>query len=350
MVNTGHPSRACKLCRTRRIKCDETKPFCNKCKKSKRQCPGYRDPFEIKLRDETQSTIRKAKATQRKGRAMPDKESSPDDEPVYATSGSNKYKSHQRKESSSTILTDVSWETIGADAWPTTEPIFELASNWSSPASAPATLEKPLLSAGMDTWDFGRPVSASFALEPEFDFNSTWSLPQARFAVPIKRVCEELSKWDFNSTLNGTMWSFGEAAEDGSDSNQLARHVAVPSGLQTPLDEQATCFFLSNFVLEISDGQSPGLFSFVLSVLQSPGIKNTPFPMAFAAVSLAALAGRPNSRHLIHKSRIYYSTALVQLKEVLKSKRLAKNDTSLATALLMSFYEVGTFTPEPLNP
>jgi hypothetical protein len=30
----------CQTCRTRRIKCDEAKPECNNCVKSKRQCGG----------------------------------------------------------------------------------------------------------------------------------------------------------------------------------------------------------------------------------------------------------------------------------------------------------------------
>lgn len=63
MVNTGKPSGGCKLCRARRIKCDEGKPACQKCIRIKKQCPGYRDPFEGKIRDETQSTIRKFKRT-----------------------------------------------------------------------------------------------------------------------------------------------------------------------------------------------------------------------------------------------------------------------------------------------
>lgn len=63
MVNTGKPSGGCKMCRARRVKCDETKPACLKCLRAKRQCPGYRDPFEGKIRDETQATIRKYKRT-----------------------------------------------------------------------------------------------------------------------------------------------------------------------------------------------------------------------------------------------------------------------------------------------
>ncbi|KAF3765668.1 hypothetical protein M406DRAFT_217855, partial [Cryphonectria parasitica EP155] len=202
MVNTGHPSRACKLCRVRRVKCDETRPHCLKCKKAKRECPGYRDPFEINLRDETQSTIRRAKAA------------------AEAQSG-----------------------TRGA-----------------------------------------------------------------------------------RTRRKGT----------------AARHPSSPPvlpGLQTPLDEQATCFFLSNFVLCPSSVQDSCLFNFVLKILEWDNLKDTPFPMAFTAVSIASLAGRPNSRHLFPRSRIYYSTALVQLQEAIKDKDRAKKDTSLAAAILLSFYE-----------
>ncbi|KAF6808041.1 negative acting factor [Colletotrichum sojae] len=41
MVYNGKPSSGCKLCRIRKVKCDETKPFCLRCTKSKRHCPGY---------------------------------------------------------------------------------------------------------------------------------------------------------------------------------------------------------------------------------------------------------------------------------------------------------------------
>lgn len=59
MVNTGKPSPGCKLCKARRIKCDELKPFCMKCKKAGRQCPGYTDPFEARIKDQTQATIKR---------------------------------------------------------------------------------------------------------------------------------------------------------------------------------------------------------------------------------------------------------------------------------------------------
>ncbi|KAK4455421.1 hypothetical protein QBC34DRAFT_67644 [Podospora aff. communis PSN243] len=59
MVYGGRPSRGCRTCRTRRIKCDEGKPTCQQCAKSKRECGGYRSEFEIVHRDQTKSTVRR---------------------------------------------------------------------------------------------------------------------------------------------------------------------------------------------------------------------------------------------------------------------------------------------------
>ncbi|KAK0625966.1 hypothetical protein B0T14DRAFT_89372 [Immersiella caudata] len=59
MVYGGRPSRGCRTCRSRRIKCDEGKPTCQQCAKSKRECGGYRSEFEIVHRDQTKSTVRR---------------------------------------------------------------------------------------------------------------------------------------------------------------------------------------------------------------------------------------------------------------------------------------------------
>ncbi|PHH79404.1 hypothetical protein CDD80_4857 [Ophiocordyceps camponoti-rufipedis] len=70
MVYCGKPSRGCQMCRTRRIKCDETKPTCNQCAKSRRQCPGYKDEFDLVFRNETQATKRRAKKANSKALAL----------------------------------------------------------------------------------------------------------------------------------------------------------------------------------------------------------------------------------------------------------------------------------------
>ncbi|KAM5372910.1 hypothetical protein ACJZ2D_007247 [Fusarium nematophilum] len=70
MVYCGKPSRGCQMCRARRIKCDETKPTCNQCAKSRRQCPGYKDEFDLVFRNETQATERRARKANKKAIAQ----------------------------------------------------------------------------------------------------------------------------------------------------------------------------------------------------------------------------------------------------------------------------------------
>ncbi|KAL2186002.1 hypothetical protein L209DRAFT_688808 [Thermothelomyces heterothallicus CBS 203.75] len=60
MVYCGKPSKGCQMCRTRRIKCDETKPTCNQCAKARRECPGYKDEFDLVLRNEDFAAKRRA--------------------------------------------------------------------------------------------------------------------------------------------------------------------------------------------------------------------------------------------------------------------------------------------------
>lgn len=70
MVNTGRPSGACGVCRERRIKCDEAKPACLKCIRSGRVCSGYSQG--LRLRDQTQKTINKARLGKERGRRLND--------------------------------------------------------------------------------------------------------------------------------------------------------------------------------------------------------------------------------------------------------------------------------------
>ncbi|KAK6082464.1 hypothetical protein SCUP234_04303 [Seiridium cupressi] len=58
MFYTGK-STACHTCRQRRLKCDEVRPHCLKCRRAGRQCLGYRDESAFIIRDMTTATIQK---------------------------------------------------------------------------------------------------------------------------------------------------------------------------------------------------------------------------------------------------------------------------------------------------
>lgn len=53
--------------RLTRYQCDEARPTCSQCAKSRKQCPGYKDEFDLVFRNETKATERRA----RKGNSKP---------------------------------------------------------------------------------------------------------------------------------------------------------------------------------------------------------------------------------------------------------------------------------------
>ncbi|EME81382.1 uncharacterized protein MYCFIDRAFT_155566 [Pseudocercospora fijiensis CIRAD86] len=59
MVYLGRPSRGCQACKTRRIKCDETRPACNNCIKTNRECPGLPEEVDLIFRAEKPGASRK---------------------------------------------------------------------------------------------------------------------------------------------------------------------------------------------------------------------------------------------------------------------------------------------------
>ncbi|KAG7038166.1 negative acting factor [Colletotrichum scovillei] len=271
MVNTGHPSRACKLCRARRIKCDETKPFCLKCAKSKRTCPGYRDAFEINLRDETQSTIRKAKSAAlrkaiREGRAT---------------------------------------EQDAENVCQTQPQVME----WTPPA-APPPRKQQIIPITEDDW-FDRYSNSS----------SSEASPSMSYASSLSYISNQAPD---------TFVSFKDI-EGGT--------YGMPHTLQTPLDQQATCYFLANYVLAPPTGVGRGILTFVLPLLNMPSYQASPLQSAFSAVSMAALAGRPNSRRLSSMAHLHYSKALEDLTRAMQDKLAVRQDTTLASAILLAFYE-----------
>lgn len=63
MVNLGR-SWGCKMCKQRRIKCDENEPACKRCTKSGYTCPGYESEKHLRIRfkDETALVVHRSGA------------------------------------------------------------------------------------------------------------------------------------------------------------------------------------------------------------------------------------------------------------------------------------------------
>ncbi|KAI4595606.1 hypothetical protein KJ359_006595 [Pestalotiopsis sp. 9143b] len=93
MFYTGK-STACHTCRQRRLKCDEVRPHCLKCRRAGRECLGYRDESAFIIRDMTTATIQKF---EHKNSNKPSSSASEDPEPASAgssNSGSSTFTQH----------------------------------------------------------------------------------------------------------------------------------------------------------------------------------------------------------------------------------------------------------------
>ncbi|KAL2068930.1 hypothetical protein VTL71DRAFT_15268 [Oculimacula yallundae] len=235
MVNTGKPSRGCYMCRARRIKCDEGKPGCMRCQKSKRICPGYRDPIELKLRDDSKSAKKKL---------------------------NRRSNEHQ----------DMSvMNNNNGDALPETSPTF---------SSSSTTISHSRHSSNSS-------VASSYSYANEYAH---------------------------------THHSF------------TARH------LTTPLSQQASCYFLANFVLVPEVGSARGHLDFVLPLLKQSQPPQS-LVLAFTAVTLAALGTRPNSKALLPTADLWYLKALKETKSALQDPKIASTDSTLAAVMLMAAFE-----------
>ncbi|CZT08308.1 hypothetical protein WAI453_007314 [Rhynchosporium graminicola] len=230
MVYCGKPSRGCQMCRTRRIKCDETKPTCNQCAKSRRVCPGYKDDFDLVFRNETQATERRAR------RAV-----------------------NSKRTGSQIVLANQ-------------QSSFSISRDETNPQKSPTLI----------------------APNPDQDMSGT----VVPFGVPF----------------------------------------VAPS---IPLEQQAPCFFVSNFVIAPRQ-QSRGYFDFLMPMLKNES-SDSHLSLAFSAVAMASLANRPNTRG----QRMLFSQAIGQYAKALKATNLAlqspvnqKTDSTLAAILMLGFFEV----------
>jgi hypothetical protein len=112
--------------------------------------------------------------------------------------------------------------------------------------------------------------------------------------------------------------------------------------LSTPVDQQAACFFLANFVLLPEQGTMRGYLDFLLPLLR----KDKPdscLSVAFSAVTIASLGTRPNSKALLPQADLCYVKALTKINLTLRDPRTASSDSALCAVLLLSFFEVRMF-------
>lgn len=130
-----------------------------------------------------------------------------------------------------------------------------------------------------------------------------------------------------------------ESDDDGSPSDTLGLQVAFTSSIE----QQAPCYFMSNFVIIPQSGQIRGSFDWVLPLIKSEP-SDSALSLSFQAVAMASLANRPNARgsHLINSAIDQYAKALKGVNLALQNSAQQKTDQTLASILLLAFFETIT--------
>lgn len=114
--------------------------------------------------------------------------------------------------------------------------------------------------------------------------------------------------------------------------------IAYSISLEQSLPHLATCYFMSVFV-NLPSHTPTGTLQFITPLVRATS-EDSALHAALLAVSMAALASRPNPGALVPLSREYYNKALVKMSETLSNEKRMGTDESLAAIIMLIFYEV----------
>ena len=128
----------------------------------------------------------------------------------------------------------------------------------------------------------------------------------------------------------------------GSPLSPNSRWSPTPYFITPPLspstDEQATCFFFQNFVLEDTCA-SRGHFDYLPGIYRNSKV-NKVLEDAVLALGLAGLANRMKVSTVMVKANLKYVMAVRSVSSVLSEIEEAKADQTLISVMLLSLYEV----------
>jgi hypothetical protein len=115
--------------------------------------------------------------------------------------------------------------------------------------------------------------------------------------------------------------------------------------LEVSAEQQAVCFFFSNYILEPSKSVK-SVYDY-LPAFYNPEPGKSPLSCAIVALGLAGLSYRRSEPSLLSASKSAYSSALCLTNEALRNPVTAVTDATLISVLLLGLYEVCL---HPLNP
>lgn len=297
-------SKGCRICVQRRVKCDQTRPTCNNCKKGNRPCPGYN--HDLKFQDEGARLRRRFAGTEapfpiiESSRAStdspPDSTGSADSSargqsPTNNSNKNNTDTSHNNKNVADAELGD-HWDVVGLDV------------NRSNRRAFLGLLE-------------GKTAAYDLSMEdpPEFAYD---------FPLNIDNI-QSRSSYLFKD--------FGGIAFP----NMVPDHINSPHMAQRQL---VTAFSAS---LYPDNNTLPEYLKNHARWLQHlPPLTGTNILLdtAVRAVTLVHIGRLNNSEPFVRESRPYYGKALNLLNKTLQNKEKGTENETLCAVILLSFYEM----------
>lgn len=162
---------------------------------------------------------------------------------------------------------------------------------------------------------------------------------RARKVVAGKRLQLQTTSKQPPQIKSGSTTSPSHSEPGASSENSSGTGGSPQNALVIPLETRAANFFLSNFVLLPAVGTNRARLDYVLPLIKSEPARS-PLQCAFAAVSMASLANRPHAKSLLASANGLYSIALRQVNNALRDPAVQKNDSTLASVLLLGLFEV----------
>lgn len=106
-------------------------------------------------------------------------------------------------------------------------------------------------------------------------------------------------------------------------------------------DDQATCFFMQNYVSVNQLSGDIGTFQFLFDIYGSEEVGGS-LSNSVASLGMVGLANFWKAPNIIHNSRIKYNSAMKTLATHLRNIEEAKADQTLIATLLLCLYEVSS--------
>lgn len=384
------------MCKKRKIKCDEGQPHCQRCIKSKRDCPGYREKFDIMFRDENKALKkrdRKRRSIDHGNRlsndqsielladiaiepspgftAQPYTTLSPSAQPsTYATGRSadapffgsalNMFTAALRSGPIPTSCARMKQQAVPFSYYSQPNAGFEVVSktapfSFSAPPSSRMDTNEPLTypinttspSLPMNTtaspWlpmdTTGPPCLPMDTVEPRsLPMDLTVSLPFEPLSSPMGPIVPPSFK-PLSLSMSPTV---SPPIPPQFDFNSLGNvgEISIPRMSMLNAELESVAFFFNNFIKFPQKQESMDGFLELLRPIYNQAKPFSAVCLATNAVALACAGNYPGRQVLLKEAMQSYGKAIRTLRQDVQNSKTSKLDETIMATLVLSLYEI----------